>query len=74
MQKLITNLKLHESTLINEYHVTRVPGGWIYRYTEWNVLNRESHHAGDSHNIPSMIFVPTSEMVKVELMEDLLTR
>jgi hypothetical protein len=31
--KDIWELKLHETITLNDFSVTRVPGGWIYRFT-----------------------------------------
>ena len=46
--KTIYELKLHENLQLEDYQITRVPGGWIYRY--WDYDKREYY--------PSATFVP----------------
>ena len=36
MNKSIYQLLMHESIKLREYHVMRVPGGWIYRFKDIN--------------------------------------
>ena len=36
MNKSIFKLALHESILLREYRIMRVPGGWIYRFKDIN--------------------------------------
>lgn len=38
-EKNIYQLKLHESTTLNPYRITRVPGGWLYsQFTKSSVV------------------------------------
>lgn len=52
--KNIYDLKLHESTFIDDKNlieVTRVPGGWIYHFIEWDYLT-------DDEKTRRHVFVP----------------
>jgi len=51
MTKSIFNLDIHESTDYEEFRVTRVPGGWIYRFG--NTASKTMTSTG--------VFVPTEK-------------
>lgn len=54
--KTIYELKLHEELQIEGFSVTRVPGGWIYRY--WDYTAKDYY--------PTATFVPFSgEFVRI---------
>ena len=53
--KDIWELKLHETITLNDFSVTRVPGGWIYRFTTQNDVNFSYQNAVQSE---SAVFVP----------------
>lgn len=52
-EETIYNLKLHEEFQTEGYGITRVPGGWIYRF--WDYEKRD---------YPSATFVPYNNEFK----------
>ena len=50
-------LELNKTITIDDYTVTRVPGGWLYRFTDFNNYTSEAGFA-KSANISAVTFVP----------------
>jgi len=51
--ELLHRMKMMETRDVNEFEVTRVPGGWIFRHEDEHYSH--GNHAGGSQ---SMVFVP----------------
>ena len=66
----IFDLGMHHDMSLGDWRVLRVPGGWIYSHTDYNIVtyDREvgTQNIMDTHSI----FVPYSDAVKRELLEE----
>jgi hypothetical protein len=57
MQSKLFDMKLHEKIENDNFHIIRVPGGWIYRFFE---LRQELAGAVWSENyVVDSVFVPS---------------
>ena len=66
-------MKIHEQTNIDNtaWMVMRVPGGWIYTYTDYNQkLDPNDRHVEDMRSNP--VFVPYSDAAKEDRLESII--
>ena len=68
-------LKIGEQTNIDSsWTVLRVPGGWIYTYTDFNYLTADNMGNKEPNYKSHSVYVPLNKQAKVEQMEALLQR
>ena len=70
--RTIFDLKMHDVMPLGDWSVMRVPGGWIYSHIDYNQVIYDyevgSQNTMDTHSI----FVPYSDAVKREILEEVI--
>ena len=51
------NMAVNETIRVDDYQITRVPGGWIYRFSEINQMLMPDGQWSENY-LPTAVFVP----------------
>ena len=67
------DIKMDEAISIHSFQVLRVPGGWIYTYTDYNTVTYDGQVGGQNILRSHSVFVPYSNQAKEERLERLIS-
>jgi len=70
----IFKLKLHKVITVGQWDILRVPGGWIYTHSNYNEITYDYKQGSETVMSTHSIFVPYSDAVKRELLEEVVCK
>jgi len=71
-EKTIFDLKMHDVMPLGDWSVMRVPGGWIYSHIDYNRVIYDHQEGAQNLMDTHSIFVPYSDAVKREILEEVI--
>jgi len=69
----IYGMLLHSVIQVDNWIIFRVPGGWLYSFTDFNLQPPDEFGNQENNNRTHTVFVPITQQTKEEQMEGLLT-